>query len=333
MFFNFEWAMLRTPITTRVTRLAAVLTFWSILNPLLLLAVESPDPALFSAALSAAANDDQTPFSMQVHCTDDKGIRSLILHSNGVVIWNGERQARLGPEDRTALLQLLLNAEFPAFSAQYGGKPVSGNTGAADSEAPIIVLCSIDVQADQMEKSTYQDVNGERSDPFMSLAASLLDHVEPLGEKGAGAISFADGLDKLNSGKLAPEALTIRILHMPEDEAVMGMIIDVSSGRYSRREYRPGVRVGEPQTTIMTSKLLETILSALSSADVKSLPANLTTADTYQMKVWLLQHELSVRARPAGARIGAEPGSASARLEKLAHTLVRLQFPKNDSEE
>jgi hypothetical protein len=333
MFFNFEWAMLRNPITTQATKLAALLTFCSILNPLLLMAVESPDPASFSAALNSALNNDQTLFSMRVHCTDDKGIRSLILHDNGVVIWNGERQARLGPEDRTALLQLLLNAEFPAFSAQYGGKPVTGNTGVADSDAPIIVLCSIDVQADQLEKSTYQDVNGERSDAFMSLAASLLDHIEPLGERGAGAISFADGLEKLKSGKLAPEALTIRILHMPEDESVMGVIIDVSSGRYSRREYRPGIKVGEPQTTIMTSKMMEAVLSALSSADVKSLSANLTTTDTYQMKVWILQHELSVRARPTGAKTAAEPGSESARLEKLAHTLGRLQLPKNDSVE
>ena len=295
----------------------SVLTFSAILANSPAVAAEGNATRSFMAALQAAHEDPGTPLSMQVQCTDDKGIRSMVLYPSGVVIWNHKRQARIGSGDRVALLHLLLNADFPSFKDHYGGKPEAEKTG-----APIIVLCSIDVQANGVAKSSYQDLNGERSETFMTLAGSLLNRVEPLAAKGVGATSLADGLAKLASGDLAPEAFTLRLLHMPADDSRLGVILEVASGQFSRRDYRPGVKVGEPRYAALTKSNFKVLLAAIHSADLLNLPKNLPAADIYQLNVRVLQHEHSVRARPNNQVPSTELNQASARLERLADKLI-----------
>jgi len=276
----------------------------------------------FSSALQAGIEDPTLAFSMQIQCTDEKGIRSLRLYPNGVVIWNNERQARTGPEDRGALLQLLVEAGFASFKDHYGGKKIDEKSG-----APIIVLCSIDVQAGGFDKSSFQDVNGERSKAFMALAASLLDRVEPLTAGGTGAQSFDDGLAKLAAGDLAPEAFTLRLMYMPADVSTPGTILNVESGQLSRQEYRPGVKVGEPRMTKLQRQSFEQLLSAISAAHISDMPANLSTPDTYQLKIGVLQHQQAVRARARATSQAAssETSQATARLILLADTIIGLK--------
>ena len=294
-----------------------VLTFSAILAHSPAVAAEGNAIGSFRAALQAAHEDPGTPLSMQVQCTDDKGIRSMTLYPSGVVIWNRKRQARIGSGDRVALLHLLLNADFPSFKDRYGGKPEAEKTG-----APIMVLCSIDVRAGGVAKSSYQDLNGARSEIFMSLAGSLLDRVEPLAAKGVGATSLADGLAKLASGDLAPEAFTLRLLHMPADDSSLGVILEVASGQSSRRDYRPGVKVGEPQSAALTKADFKVLLAAIHSADLLDLPHNLPATDIYQLNLRVLQHEYSVRARPTNQIPSTELDQALARLERFADRLI-----------
>ena len=275
---------------------------------------------LFSTALQSAHASPDIALAIQVQCTDDKGIRSMRIFPNGVLIWNLDHQARIGREDRTALIDMLLKADFPAFKDHYGGKRISEKAG-----APIIVLCSIDVQAGGAEKSSYQDANGERSKTFMALAASLLDRVEPLAAGGITAASLAGGLAMLSSGELATEALTLRLLRMPTDESDLGIIVSVESGQLNRRDYRPGVKVGDLRSSALTQASLETLLTALAQADFPDMPANLPASDVYQLKIRVLQHEHSVRARPTRQAPSAELDQASARLIQLVKKLISLE--------
>ena len=278
-------------------------------------AQDGSNPA-FEAALQALLQDPQIPLSLQVHCTDEHGIRSMSLYPGGVVIWNQERQARIGTAERGALAQSLLDAGFASFADHYGGTP-----GAARAGAPVIVLCSIDARAGGVAKSSYQDVNGERSQAFMALAGSLLDQVAPLAAHGVRAESLDDGLAKLRSGQLAPEALTLRLMHLPTETEKMGSIVDLSGTQLSRRNYRPGVQIGEPQLFVMSPTDMESLLAALMAAELTSLPAHPPAPDLYQLNVQVLQYRHSVRARPAAGKTEFSQQTASDRLIQLTGVL------------
>lgn len=293
---------------------------FALVLPLLATAAEDSkgeQHSAFHSALVMAAANPSVPLSMEIHCTDDKGIRSMRLYPGGVVIWNREKQARIGTGDRDALLQLLINAGFASFDDHYGGKGAGEKT-----DAPIIVLCSIDVAAGEAEKSSYQDANGERSEAFMSLAGKLLDRVEPVAAGGVTASSLDDGLARLANGELAAEAFSLRLLHMPADPARMGMIVTVASGRVSRHEYRPGVAVGEIQTSTLTPAYFGRLLEAIAAAGFSDLPAHLPARDTYQLSIGVLQHQHAVRARAGQWELTGDQARDADRLSKLAQSIT-----------
>ena len=206
------------------------------------------------------------------------------------------------------------------FEERYGGRPVSEGTG-----APVMVLCRIAVAAGGVAKSSFQDVNGERSEAFMALAAHLLDRVEALGAKGVTADSLADGLDRLAAGTLAPEALRLHLMRLPADEAEKGVILLVAGGALGRRDYRPGVELGELRSEALSQETLQSLLAALAAAGLPELPARLPAPDVYRLQVRLLQHEVSVEARPVGVPAPPAPGSDSERLVRLADALLELR--------
>jgi hypothetical protein len=276
--------------------------------------------AAFEAVLRSALRDSAVSLSLEVECTDERGPRSLTLYPSGVLIWGGQRQARIGAAERTALLQDLLEAEFAGFEARYGGRPVTEETG-----APVMVLCRIAVAAGGVAKSSFQDVNGERSAPFMALAAQLLDRVEALGAEGVTADSLADGLDQLAAGTLAPEALRLHLMRLPADEAEMGVILLVAGAAIGRRDYRPGVELGELRSEALSQETLQSLLAALAAARLPGLPARLPAPDVYRLEVRVLQHAVSVEARPMGVPAPPAPGSDSERLVRLAEALLELR--------
>lgn len=288
----------------------------------LLLAVATGAPAAdpdFAGALRAGAQDAAVPLTVEVECTEETGPRTMKLFPSGVLIWNGERQARLSPGTREALLKALLEAGFADFEDRYGGVP-SGDLG----EPPVLVLCRIEVGVGGARKMSYQDVNGERSQLFLGLAAALLDLAEPAGRAGRTADSLADGIARLASGELAPEALTLRLMVLPADDVVAGAILDIAGGELRRRAYRPGVEVGEPQVSRLAPATLRQLTGALAAADPATLPARLPAADRYHLHVQVLQHAKSVRAAPS-ASPSVAPGPDTQRLLRLSEALLQLR--------
>lgn len=273
----------------------------------------------FSAALHAAKDNPGVPLTLQVQCTDDSGVRSMAVYPGGALIWGRERQARLDNEARVAVLNLLLNAYFADFDDSYGGKRINGKTN-----APVRVLCSIQVQAGEARKHSYQDAYGERSEAFMQLASALLDRVEPLAANGVTAGSLDDGLDKLADGTLAPEALMLHLLYMPADTTRLGTILDIESAQISRRDYRPGIMVGKPETVALSKTALDSLLAAMREARFPEMPGDLVTDDVYQLKINILQHQHSVRSRPDGSTSAPGKTQAAARLSDLAEKIVGL---------
>lgn len=273
----------------------------------------------FEVALRAAAIDPAVEFSLEVRCTDRKGPRLMTLYPSGVMIWNGRRQARLDEQQRKGLAKALVDAGFAGFEDHYGGKPAVLKTG-----APLSILCSIGVTAAGQEKYSYQDLNGERSSIFMSLASTLLDQVEKLGEMGKSAESLADGLDKLSDGRLAPEAFEMLLLRLSDQDANASVILEAKGGRLSRQPYRPGDEMGEKQTRALTQAWLLEAIEAVRAADLLSMPSAMPANNRYRLELSVLENRVSVQARPSHFDFSTDTVQAGQKLESLAETLLRI---------
>lgn len=284
-------------------------------------AVDSTDEtsSAFEHALRTAMEDPQQAFSMQVECTNEQGIRSLHLYPEGVAIWNKKVQVAIDGKVRRHLLAELLKAGFPAFKPHYGGKENSGRI-----KAPNIVMCSIEVQTGGLKKASYQDVNGDRSVVFIGLAATLLDSIEPLAEKGVRADSMVDALSLLQQGRLAPQILVLRIMHLPADATQVGAMLRIEAGQLSRRDYQPGVKVGDWVTASLAAPTFETVIQQLLEAAIWTLPAALPSEDTYQLNIAVLNHQLLIRSRSLNNQQVQQKTAESVVFTALADSLLSL---------
>lgn len=284
-------------------------------------AVDSPDETsrAFALALHAAMEDPAQDLAMQIECTNEQGIRSLHLYTEGVAIWNQQVQVAIDGKVRERLLEELLKADFPSFETHYGGKANSGRI-----EAPNIVMCSIQVQTGGLEKASYQDVNGERSVTFMKLAASLLDAVEPLGVQGVRANSMTDALALLKQGRLAPQILVLRVMHLPADATQAGGMLRIESGKLSRRSYQPGVNVGDWVTAPLDADTFHTVVQQLLDTEVWLLPQALPSSDTYQVNIIVLNHSLLIRSRPLNNQAVQQKTAQGTAFTALADSLLSL---------
>lgn len=276
------------------------------------------EPESFEEALVQALDDPSAPLAMTVNCTDEQGIRSMQSYPGGVVFWSREWQARLGDADRTFILQTLLQAGFADFGAHYGGK-----TKPEKAEAALRVMCRVAVEVGGQQKSSVQEVYGERSQALLTLAGSLLDRVQMLEKEGIRAESLGDGLAKIGSGTLAPEALILSYSYLPTGDAqATGMIVELKGGLITRKAYRPGSGRGEPLTSELAGNALEKLLDALGAARIDELPLNLVAEDIHQLEVQVLAHRHATVARPFKA-VDSAPQEAN-RFLQLTEVLREL---------
>lgn len=241
----------------------------------------------------------------------------MTLYPSGALVWNNTRQAHAGEDLRRALIDQLLEVDFAEFDPVYGGSKVKESP-----QAPVTVLCSIGVTAAGIGKRVYQDTIGERSQPFLSLAARLLDLAQDTAQTGVSADSLRDGLEKLMAGELAPEVLKISLLHLPADRDAVGRIVEIRDAMISSRAYRPGEQLDRPCDVPLGKNVLDQVAQTMLEADVATLPRTVAGDDFIRLQVSVLAHSGHVEARPRAAT--AEDRSESARLRLITKSLFTL---------
>ena len=213
-----------------------------------------------------------------------------------------------------------MKADFPSFETHYGGKAGSGRV-----KAPNIVMCSIEVQTGGVEKASYQDMNGDRSETFLNLAAALLDVVEPLAEQGTRAPSMADALTLLKQGELAPQVLVLRVMRLPADTEKTGAMLRIEAGQLSRRIYQPGVKVGDWETAPIDAEIFQGVIQQLLDARVWSFSPNLPSVDTYQMSITILNNDLLIRSRSLNNQSMQQKAEQGIAFTSLADSFLSLK--------
>ena len=254
-----------------------------------------------TAALVAARDQPQTPFRLDVNCSDESSNRALVVYRGRIGVWGGDRQVVIGDATREGLLTRLLDAGFPSFEARYGGR-----SRAPRQEAPLRVTCRVHLELGGLSKTSVQLLEGAQSEALLSLAMGLLDDVEPLTANGVAPADLEDGLTKLANGELAGEALSLRLTALPSTpEGEDGYILRIEDGRLSRQVYAPGRVIGTPELRPLTECGRDEAVAALRGAAVWELPGNLQRNPATELSVAVLGHRTTIIARP-----GFSPASA-----------------------
>lgn len=258
--------------------------------------VRTAEPTVeeFSVALAKAANEHGSPFHLQVQCTAQKETRSFNLFPGGVTLWEARSQLKLSEATRVALLNTLIEQGFSQFKASYGGgqRPDKKATGRAS--------CRVWVKIGELRKASIQKAAGKQSAELMHLAGTLLDQVEPFAENGVTPSDLQDGLEKLSSGELAIESLSLRFIEIPPRDYIrQGSITRLRGGKISRQAYAPGRAPSEQAREPMAVNKYQELLRALLAAKLDSLPNNLWSGHRLEFEIQILTQKKIVLGGPA----------------------------------
>ena len=273
-----------------------------------------------AAALQRGAEAPESPFQLQVNCTDQKGIRSFKLFAGGVTIWSGRSQIMLPAAARSALLQTLIDQGFPEFETRYGGRERPTKTAAAAR-----VSCRVWIRIEELQKSSVQQAGGEQSTPITKLAADLLDQVEQFAQGGVTPDDLQDALDKLSEGQLAPQVLRLRFVALPDkNDNKPGSILRLRGGNVSSQAYSPGQVIAEQIWEPLEQAQYQKLITALQAAQPASLPGNLWSDDQLEFEIQVLKHKKVVLARPFTRLDATRQGPAQQRFDTLLLVLREL---------
>ncbi|MEW6336269.1 MAG: hypothetical protein AB1625_02595 [Acidobacteriota bacterium] len=266
-------------------------------------------------AIERAREAGGGPFRLGVECRADAGMRRLEVFPSGVAIWDRSSQIALGAETRAALLEALATHRFASLAERYGG-PSGAQRG------PLRVSCRVTLEIGGFTRSSVQFADGEQSAALAGLAAALLDRVAPLAKEGVTAADLADGLSKLASGALAPEAFELRFVRLPADgRGGPGSLLRLEGLEFATRAYEPGREIGAEETRALDRERFSALAATLVGARLAQLPVNLWSDEYLELEVGVLQHRQTVTARRFG-RLG--PGSDADARERFRAVVAAL---------
>jgi hypothetical protein len=271
-------------------------------------------------AITTARRQVDSPFSLDVRCTNEQARRSLQVFSSGVGVWNRSVQISLPWSTRGNLLGLLLTHDFPAFAPRYGDQAVAGKM-----DGPMRVSCEINFAINGLQKTSVQLYDGPQSSNFLSLANALLDESEPLAQHGVSSKDLRESLDKLASGVLAPQVFSLRYVETPSPGNTKdGMIIRIGDAQLTRQAYTPGRVMGKPSSQQLPADRFQILVQTLRSADFSNLPLNLYAEDQIELEVKVLGQRKTIIARPFSRLEKERTSVAQQHFDGLAELLRTL---------
>jgi len=278
------------------------------------------DAAALRGAILRASKQAGSRYGMQVSCTDKKGHRAFRLFPGGIAVWMDSKQVRLSEPERSDLLGKLLEYDFASMQPMYGSM-----AEAEDADAAFRVSCLVEVHIEGLEKSSAQQVDGQQSAELKSLAAALLDRVEPLAAAGLTANDLQDGLEKLAKGVLAPETFMLRLVDLPMDsQSGTGSILRIEAGAASRQAYSPGRELGKQSWVPLADCQLENLATAIRAANLPALPANLWSESHVELEVHVLNRAKAVIAGPFMRLKSKSAGNDQRRFDRLLGSMRAL---------
>jgi hypothetical protein len=288
----------------------------------------APDPALSEAvtrALEQAAAEGWSALHIETECQNDAGrLDRVEIFGSGVAIWNRQVQFRLSRAQVDDHLEGFRQSGFADWPPSFGGK----TPPSIQQEQPPRVICRVVLELDGVTKQVAQFQKGEQSNELKGLARGILDASRERAESGVRAESLSDGLRKIASGALAPEAFQVTVNRRarrgtPASEAE-SWLLKIDRGETTTLPRTEGKDPGEPLRIELGAEDLARLAGQLEKADLAGLPGNLY-ADRYTtVLVRVLDHRTQIQARPFAGMTSETHGEAQERFDQALAVLEGL---------
>jgi hypothetical protein len=218
---------------------------------------------------------------------------STQIYGNGTGIWNHKAQFRLTRDQIHDLLESFQKTSFLRMASLLGEE-----TDMLKLQGKIVLTIGHQTQA------VHQLAFGDQSQELTDLANEILELAEAKGRDGVFVTDLSDGLKKIRSGKLAPEALQISAVRRNEQrgggdpaDTEDGWILRVAGRRAEAQLYRASGGYDTAREATLTEAEFKDLLSNVLRADPADLPRNAYAAQYTDLRVEVLDRVRDVAAR------------------------------------
>lgn len=292
---------------------------------------EDTDAAAVRAALNETAADPSRLEAMHlfVECQGDAGLRTLEAFGSGVGIWEKRRQFELAEADLLALVGLLQDADFGALNDLYGGPQAPDPRPREDPDAGfgIEIICRIELSLGEVSKTSAQRRKGEQSEALKQLADDLFARAEGPARDGVEADNLTDALEKLGSGDLAPETLTVMLHQRPEvgsPGASGGFLLRLDGVAASNAVWTSDRGYTDRVVLRLRPEDVGAVAMELASATPDELPINLYADELNDVVISVLDHKVNIQARRFAGMEPGQHGEKQQRFDAIVDSLARL---------
>lgn len=280
------------------------------------------------AEIERALSDPSARASLEMatECQGDAGMRTVQVFGNGVGIWQNSRQFLLTPEDVSSLAALYRDADFAAMKPVYGGREVPDPRRPDDPAVSnaLMVICRVTIAAGGSSKEVVQLAKGTKSVELRRLAEGLLAGCAPLARRGVEASDLRDGLEKVSSGDLAGEAITLMLHRRPLRGA--GFLMRLAGGVATTRPHDPASGYGREVALRLGPGDLGPLGQTLAELDPDGLPISLYATDYTDLVIEVLNRKKSVQARQFAGMTPTTHGDRQEDFDRIFEALYALQL-------
>lgn len=293
---------------------------------------DSDSAEVLRAEIERALSDPSAREALELtaECQGDAGMRIVRVFGNGIGIWQNRRQFDLTAEDVSSLVALFRDVDFAAMKRVYGGKEVA-DPGRRDDPAALnglMVICRVGITAGSSSKEVVQLAKGKKSPELRKLADDLLASCDPLSERGVEASDLKDGLEKVASGDLAGEAMTLMLHRKPHRGA--GFLMRVEAGVATTRPFDPASGFGKSVALRLGPGDLGPLGQTLAELDPESLPINLYATDYTDLVIEVLNRKKSIQARQFAGMTPTTHGNRQEDFNRIFEALYALHLRVTD---
>lgn len=265
--------------------------------------------------------------------TDDRKGQQVSIYGDGVALWNNTTQFTV---DEPTFRQMLASFDAAAFETIPASSPkgkflrrrASIRAGAYEREAwesweyELTRRDERETIRRSNERKGIVDKELDKEPPLTTLVDSIITTVLPLVEKGGTtAESLADGLQKVASGQLAPETLSMTLLVKPEPgraEGTSGFLLKIEGATASWSDFQGEERgFSAARKVTLTPARMREIATRLASFDPGSMPINLYSPKYEEVTLSVLNRQNSIVARQFTGLTPEKHGEAQKRFDAM----------------
>jgi hypothetical protein len=269
--------------------------------------------------------------------TDDRQDQHVVIHGDGVAIWNNSIQFRVEKATIRQILAAFDAADFGTIperspKGKFLRRRASIRAGNYEREAWETWESELERQSERetirrsKERKGIVDEELDKEPPLTTLVDSIIEAVLPIvGKGGTTAESLEDGLKKVASGELAPETLSVTMLIRPEpgrSDDSRGFLLKIEDAIASRSEFR-GEQLGfaDAGRVKLKASQVRDLAARLASFHPGSLPINLYSPRYEEVTVSVLNRRNSIVARQFAGLTAAKHGEAQTRFDAMVSLL------------